>query len=143
MQAGMKPSGVSAAMLTSLIGGAFCFALWPIWLFLLTFPGLPDQPWDQINVLSRFLAFPLFLISLASLRWSCIFIWADFVLGWVAGLAVGWPHGRLSPFSASGSLIQFCGALLITASCFLIREDITYPDATRKSPTLIRLLRMT
>jgi hypothetical protein len=129
------------AVLTCLTAGALSFALWPIWLFLLTFPGLPDQPWDQINVLSRFLAFPFFLVSLASLRWSCVLIWADFVLGWIAGLAVGWPHGRLSPFSASGSFIQFCGALLITASCLLISGDITYSDATRKNPNLVKLFR--
>lgn len=140
MQSGLKPAGVNVAMLTSLIGGALCLAQWPIWSFLLTFVGLPDPLWARIFLLTRFLAFPLFLVSLVSLRWSCALIWANFLIGWVAGIVGGGPHGKWNPLGPA-NFVQFIGALSITASCLLIRNDSTYPAETRKNPSLVRLLR--
>ena len=142
MQSELKSRRVSMALAAYVISGLLCVKVCGTYLLLvLVITGMPDSALDRLNFMSRILVFPLFLISLASLRWSFALLWADFLLGWVAGLIAGWPVGRLSPFSASGSASQFIAALLMTSAYFLICEDRSRPISTKRSLGLIKLLR--
>jgi len=142
MQSELRSRRVYLALTAYLISGMLCVRVCGTYLLLaLVITGVPDSTLDCLNFISRMLVFPLFLISLGSLRWSSVALWADFLLGWAAGLAAGWPVGRLSPFSASGSASQFIGALLMTGAYFLICGDRSRPIATGGTFGLIKLLK--
>ena len=82
--------------------------------------GLTARFLDDLFVLSPFVPFVLFIISLASLRWAALSMWTYSLIYWLTGVALSWPHANLSPFTSHGSEIQIAANCAITLAYLVL-----------------------
>lgn len=141
MHVAIVPFRVRAARTMCLTSAIFYLAVCAFYLGMLFLLGESNRPQDNFAVLCRILMFPLFLISLASLRWACVLLWANSILILIIGVAASWPTPNVSLFNSGECWLQIAATCLVTGAYLLLSKGRGSSDANSKNPTLISLMR--
>ncbi len=141
MHGGEIPIKIRAVGTMCLAAGIFYLAVCAFYLGMLLLLGESSRPMDDFAVFCRILMFPLFMISLVSLRWACLLLWANSILVLLIGVAESWPTPNASLFNSGEYWLQIAATCLVTGAYLLFSIGRGGSDANSKRPTLVTLLR--
>jgi hypothetical protein len=141
MHRALMPLRIRAAGTMCLTAAILYLAVCAFYLGMLFLLGEANRPLDNFAVLCRILMFPLFLVSLASLRWACVLLWANSILVLMIGVAASWPTPNVSLFNSGEFWLQMAATCLVTGAFLLLSKGRWSSDDNAKIPTLITLLR--
>ena len=94
---------------------------------------------DVILDLCLTMAFPVFLISLLSVRGAAIGLWIFFVVQWIDTCCGKWPPVFVNPLAWAHGNLSFASAILVSISAWLLSQE----HDIKPSAGLVNLFRIT
>jgi len=130
-----------AALILSLLSGVASLAVGTIGIGGLLFFGVGGSGLDKFFVLGPFIPFPLFLLSLRSIRLSALAMWIFSFVYWLVVVLGSLPALSINPFDGTMSDMRLTAALLMTAAYLVVSLSSGGRQAQKGDINLIMLTR--